>query len=68
MSIKVRDKLPEGHPFKGCTIQFRRTVAEAAKQPDPKKAFRGGLVATIQENHPDADPQEIQDMLDAFGA
>lgn len=50
------------------TDQFKERLEEAAKQPDPKAAFRGGLVADVLENHPDADPAVIQEMLDAMGA
>lgn len=47
---------------------FEAHLAECAKQPDPPKAFRSGLVGAVLENHPGADPAVIEEMLDAFGA
>ena len=47
---------------------FEAHLEEIAKQPDPPKAFRSGLVGAVLENHPDADPDEIQDYLDWMGA
>jgi hypothetical protein len=67
MTIIVRDELPPGHPLKGVTIQFRRRLEAAAAEPDPKAAFRAGLVADIKENHPAASDAEINEMLDDMG-
>jgi hypothetical protein len=47
---------------------FQAHLEEVAKQPDPPKAFRSGLVGAVLENHPGADPAVINEMLDALGA
>jgi hypothetical protein len=47
---------------------FEAHLAECAKQPDPPKAFRGGLIEAIQENHPYATIEDITEMLDQMGA
>jgi hypothetical protein len=47
---------------------FQAHLEEIAKQPDPPKAFRGGLIEAIQENHPDATIEDITEMLDQMGA
>jgi hypothetical protein len=68
MTIKVLDKLPDPHPLRGVTIQFRRRLEEAAGQPDPRAAFRAGLLADVKANHPEATDETINQMLDDFGA
>ena len=47
---------------------FEAHLEEVAKQPDPPRAFRRGLVETIMENHPNATRETIEEMLDQMGA
>jgi hypothetical protein len=73
MPVFERDKLPDGHPLKGgvhTTYRkrpFEAALDEAAKAPDPKKAFRGGILGTVLENHPGLSEEDAQEMIDAFG-
>lgn len=68
MPVKMRDELPPDHPWAGgVTVTFRKRLEDAAATPKPAKTFRKGLVAAVLENHPDADPDRVQEMIDAMG-
>lgn len=49
------------------TDQFKEILEEVAKQPDPPAAFRAGLVAAVLEDHPNADPAAIEQMISDAG-
>ena len=47
---------------------FEDHIEECLEQPDPPRAFRSGMVASIQESHPNASAEIIEEMLDQMGA